>query len=145
MHNTTTQPPAMRNFGFKIPKLGIRVFQKDTRHKELLYALIYETMSKLPARDSTNKITATIEALLDSVIANKFGDDPEHIKQGVEQYLEQVDAKHNNAAWQSLTAYLNFFTVINWVETVAKWQYVLSTLHYLVSAYGRVCVGFIYK
>ena len=136
-------------------------------------------MSKLPARDSTNKITATIEALLDSVIANKFGDDPEDMKQGVEQYLEQVDAKHNNAAWQSLlltykdleaqweqentggetkredrkkhqahyvsrqrafdskvTAtpslnfhttllerpYLNFFTVINWVETVAKWQ-----------------------
>ena len=100
-HNTTTQPPAMRNFGFKIPS-NIRVFKKDTRHKELLYALIYETMSKLPARDPTNKITATIEALLDSVIANKFGDDPEDMKQGVEQYLEQVDAKHNNAAWQSL-------------------------------------------
>ena len=112
-HNTTTQPPAMRNFGFKIPS-NIRVFKKDTRHKELLYALIYETMSKLPARDSTNKNTATIEALLDSVIANKFGDDPEDIKQGVEQYLEQVDAKHNNAAWQSLERpYLNFFTVIN--------------------------------
>ena len=118
-HNTTTQPPAMRNFGFKIPKLGIRVFKKDTRHKELLYALIYETMSKLPARDPTNKITATIEALLDSVIANKFGDDPEDMKQGVEQYLELWS---DEVQKELERPYLNFFTVINWVETVAKWQ-----------------------
>ena len=41
--------------------------------------------------------------------------------------------------------YLNFFTVINWVETVAKWQCIEYITLYLVSAYGRVCVGFIYK
>ena len=91
----------MEHYGIKIPNT-IRVFTKDTKHKELFYALIYETMSKLPAGDPTNKITATIEALLDSVIANKFGDDPEDIKQGVERYLAQADAKHNNAAWPSL-------------------------------------------
>ena len=51
--------------GVKLPKKIVVNFSDHDRHKEIFVALIYETMAKLPDGSSDNKITATIEALLD--------------------------------------------------------------------------------
>ena len=78
-------------------------FGNDTKeYKQLFEALICEAMATLPAGGTRSKVMVGVEALIATVLVNKFGDDPEEIKEGIESYLKQKEDKHQNAAWKPL-------------------------------------------